>query len=514
MLKLSRVSIARFIKTSFKPKYLSVSTSTSTQFTTTNIETPIDIKQISYIENYTPIDINVMKNSLFGTTTVLKREPEINIKDFLKNGHVLGSSSILLSSCGLMAYNAMFTCDDLQIALIYAGACPFLFSSLHLYTCVQNVKYEWKLKRDSYIEEFDKPVLLLDNWKTRAPYLIPLSILKSHTNVIFGITIDPKEKPLINETIFNIKQFLNTNTNTNTSTSSNHQQFINMHYLQYLNLEQRTRFIDWYVKKHFPKTGAVISSIGYDLEKLYDEKLGCNKLSHIEKLHDGILAKCFKGGEIMENSYKTENLFPNHKRKPMVYDIFSSKKTNSHIVYVDFMEESFDYSNIDSNPITLELCKYSHEILSVDRTSDSADKLSTLYTNLKKLQCYESMYFIDNPEYFTNYIDCFVEENCKHLTHDSECKIYIGFIDDKLKNMYNGVHDIYSIDNDGKKYDLTNIMFSNSKEFTDGYLYAKTGQSIYCNMSSKPNVFTVTHSKSNQLYVNGYICYMTRKPFE
>lgn len=516
MFKLSRVPITRFIKKSFKPKYLSVgtSTSTSTQSITTNVEIPVDIKQISYIDNYAPKDIHVVKNSLFGTTTILKREPEISIKDYLKNSHVLGSSSILLSSCGLMASNVEFTCENLQFALIYAGGCSFIFSSCYLHACVQNIKYEWRLKYDTYIEEFDKPVLLIDNWKNPAPYLVPLSILKLHTNVIFGIGINYTEEQLINETIFNIRQFLNTGTGTSTCTKSH--KFINMYYLQHLNLEQRTHFIDWFVKKHYSKTGAIISSIGYDLEKLYDEKTGCNKVSRVEKLHEGVIAKCFEGGEIMTNSFEMENLCPEHehnhdrKRKPMVFDEFSAKRTDSHIIYVDFMEKSFDYSNIDSNPITVELRKYSHEILSVDRTFDFDDKQSTLYANLKKLQCYESMYFIDNSEYFTNYIDCYVEENCKHLIHDGECKIYIGFIDNKLKNMYHGVHDVYSIDNDEKKYDLANIMFSNSKEFTDGYLYAKTGQSIYA-LAQSPSVFTLgTHNK--QKWMDGYICYMMKKP--
>lgn len=84
---------------------------------------------------------------------------------------------------------------------------------------------------------------------------------------------------------------------------------MNIQYLKYLNLDQRTHLIDWYVRKKIdihenPKynRGVCITSVNYDPNKLYDPTHGLYETSYIEKLHKEYTGECHFGTKMIDDS--------------------------------------------------------------------------------------------------------------------------------------------------------------------------------------------------------------------
>lgn len=457
--------VSRFIKPVFKPKYLGANT---------HANNPNNMININDLDNHKPIPIHVRTSIIpwFGTS-VLERDIPVTLNDICSN--LVLPSGLFSLVTGLFAVSAW---DRSEIDYIFGssfclGSTTFMFASI-----CQNI-YDIKHNSNVYIEEFDKPVLLIDNWKNQAPYLTPLSILELHKNVHFISTNGYEDKAFDDEAQFNIKQFL---------VVHSHCKFSNMPWLQYLNKEQRTRFIDWYIRKNYSKTGAVVSSINYKLDYLYDQGIGCNKVSRVEKLHNGVIEECFEG-EVLIGSNGCFDVGTGTGTGtctgPRVVKESDIDKMKSHVTLVDFMENYFDYTNLGKNPIIKKLPEYHHKILAL--VTDPTNARDALYDELKKFQCFETMYFIDDPLYFSSYIDDVVDnlhgvDNANNSDNSNIFKrdIYITFIDDRLKKMYVGRHIIVDIDFDKTKYDYTNIPISNTKGFTDGNLYAKNHTERWC----------------------------------
>lgn len=442
--------ISRFAKHVFKPKYLST-------------YTPNNMIKISDLDNHKPVPIHIRTSIVpwFGTS-VLERHNPVTLKDICSN-LVLPSGFASLVT-GLIATN---TLDEGGVDCILASSFCVYSTILMFVNIFENI-YDVTQNSNLYVEEFDKPVLLIDNWKNQTSYLVPLSVLRLHKNVHFISTNGYEDRAFDDEAQFNIKQFFG---------STSHCKFSNMPWLQYLNREQRTRFIDWYVQKNHLKTGAVVSSINYKLDYLYDQSIGVNKASRVEKLHDGVIEKCFEGEALIESNGCLDLGTIVKVVKESDIDAFISR-----VLLVDFMEDYFDYTNLEKNSILGKLSVYRHKILAL--VSDPKCPRDVLYDELKKFQCFETMYFIDNPLYFSSYIDSAVDnlhsvDNVNNLINPKR-DVYITFVDDRLKKMYVGRHTVVDIDFDKTKYDYANTPISNTQGFVDGCSYAKNHVERWC----------------------------------
>lgn len=349
-----------------------------------------------------------------------------------------------------------------------------------------------------YDEKYDKPILVIDDWDNKAPYLRILSILKHHTRVIFSSTNTNISLEKNHELLYNIKVFVSNTDDIpgfKPCHSSLRYDILNIQYLKYLNLEQRTRLIDWFICKKIDiyekpldeyNRGAIITSINYDLDKLYDSTRGMHKTSHIEKLHKecSTSAECYFGTKTIDEP----DLIPyaDIGFKNVVFGENDIDRKKSRVILVDFLDEYFDLTNVMDNAICKKLYSFGrYNIVAVDRDDEKHIFDESRKYALSKQQCLtREMLFIDNSSYISCCVDNLIFDMGLYQGTTQELTPYVTFVDPKLKELYKGKYPIVELDVGKFKVDYSNIKVMDTPSFSAGQMYAITGNKKYQNSLS------------------------------
>lgn len=345
------------------------------------------------------------------------------------------------------------------------------------------------------------PIVLIDNWTSKAPYIELLSILKYHKNIKFILTTNTKMIKLNADIISKIKKFVKIDNcrALHPCYCKNHE-FINMRYLKYLNREQRTRYIDNYVKKTFSNKKVIISSIGYNLTDLYDTCMGNYETLYIDELYENVHILGARpqhiGKTLVEEEYGELQI------QTHIVDESSIDKKNTFVVLIDPMSEHFDYLNISSNNILEKLRQFGKKSIVISEKDDG--HVLNIYEKqllLEKICPYAhvgSMMYIFNSSYFSCFIDDFIESSNTHCKHLKPC---VAFLDDELRNLYKGKYPIVKLDVEIRKYNHANNGYNDN--FLLDYNYPMVENKV-CNIEEYiKNVAEI--DKSVQDVITGYI---------
>lgn len=390
------------------------------------------------------------------------------------------------------------------IGLDYGLKCKYYSQKNNIFSTITNLFSNSTISSLSPLP----PIILIDNWSSKAPYAELFSILKSHVNIKFILTTNPEVTPN-DKIISKIKQFVKIdNCRALHPCHCKTHEFINMRYLKYLNREQRTQYIDAYVKDTFLNTIPIITSISYDLSDLYDVNTGNYKTETICIIHNSVVQH---DGKMLVNEEYT-------RFEACIVEETDIEKKNAFIILVDSMEEYFDYSNIGSNSVMNKLRQFGKKnIVICEKNNRHILKLSEKHLLLEKLHAYasvDSMMYIENESYFSCFIDDYIENSNTHCWH---LKPYVTFLDDNLRNLYKGKYSIVKLDIENKKYDWPNsedesmCSYNPNCNFVLGYNYAlmENGEREFREYIRNVNGI----NKNIQDAINGYI-YGKREPCE
>lgn len=335
-------------------------------------------------------------------------------------------------------------------------------------------------------EKYDKPIFVIDDWIAQAPYLRILSILKHHTNIILSSVNSNISLEKNYGILYNVKQFVtNTDDVPGLKPYYKHCDILNMQYLKYLNLEQRTRMIDWYVDKyvgiyqHPESKGVIITSINYDLDKLYDETHGTNKIAHIEKLHKEYTGECYYGKQIIDD-VTDQTMYMDGVQ------IFTEAEINrekSRVVLVDFLDEYFDLTNPSNNAIRKKLNSFGKS--NIVAVYDPMGKMKHIVGKSRDYvmgihgKNLREMLFIENSSYISCCVDNLIFSMSRDQNQDQKYATFVTFIDPRLKKLYKGKYSIVELDVEKEKVDYLSIKIMDTQAFSDGYNYAITNDEKY-----------------------------------
>lgn len=361
--------------------------------------------------------------------------------------------------------------------------------------------------KPKYSEEYDKPILVIDDWTDQAPYLRILTWLKNRSHNVFLSTTSNTdilwEKNY--ERLYNVKQFVeNSKGMPGYVPLEKRNEIFNFQCLKYLNLSERTRLIDWFVEKNY-KNGAIVSSINYDLNELYDGSHGTCKVLPIERIHNNYAGECYLGKKIIDGNltygFQTVKVFEEN----------SIDKTKSRVILVDSLDEYFDLKNILDNDICKKLQSFGkHNIIGVDNKFSNVrhftDKVRHRAIYMHK-DVVREMLYIENMSYFSCCVDDLVTE-CGTGTgtgtgtgsqDQNQLTPYIAFVDERLEKLYKGIYPIVKLDIEKSKVDYYNIKVLDTNAFSKGYKYAMTGDTEY-------DLYDYHYDKNNFTYANEWFC--------
>lgn len=488
-------------------------------FTQFDINKPISINDIntSSVPNSLP-NIKTTNTHVINTcttpitinhTTNLKRK--MPLAESIKNNHVASISAVVAID---LAYWSL-TCDQTRFGF------DFLFSWIGFIGIYMLCKSLVEVGADisemnarKYIPKhdakYDKPILVIDDWDGTAPYLRILSMLRHHTHIILSSIDTNKSFEKNHELLHNIKIFVsNTDDVPGFKLPDSHTQYkiLNIQYLKYLNLEQRTRLIDWYVRKKIDiyenpeyNRGMCITSVNYDPNKIYDSTFGLNTTSYIEELHKEYTGECYFGTKIIDDSESIYSCTTNS-----VFDENSVDKEKSRVILVDFLDEYFNLTNVTDNDICKKLYSFGHyNIVAVERADGKMKDIfneSRKYALCSHEDFTKEMLFFVKSSYMSCCIDNLIFEMGLGLTQ--EFVPYVTFLDPRLKELYKGKYPIVELDVEKSKVDYSKIKVMDTPSFSAGQTYAITGNKKYYYSPTlyKPNEW-YTGNLYGQIYYN------------
>lgn len=344
----------------------------------------------------------------------------------------------------------------------------------------------YRIRRDyykpKYSEEYDKPILVIDDWTDQAPYLRILTWLKNRSHNVFISTASNTDIPWEKnrERLYNIKQFVeNSKGIPGYVPLEKRNEIFNIPYLKYLSLAERTYLIDWFVEKNY-ENGAIVSSVNYDLDKLYDESRGACKVLPIEGLHPKYTGECYLGKKIIEDNLTYG--IGTRTQSVKVFEENTIDKTKSRVIFVDSFDEYFNLKDITNNNIYKKLQSFGkHNIIAVDNKFSAVrhftDKVRQQAIYMHKDVVKEMLYIKGNMSYFSCCVDSMaIEFSAQDQDHETT---YIAFVDEHLEKLYKGTFPIVKLDIEINKVDYYNIKVLDTKAFSKGYKYAMTGDSEY-----------------------------------